>query len=121
MPDREKLMLTRDAICSGLNTMKSAYERCEEDHNIVYFVGEYGTGQVAHRVSVPTLLSDAIELLKNKEVKVVQRIAKSEDNGTYFTMIWYECEECGHKINGDDIYCAGCGKKVDRSEVIRNA
>ena len=69
-------------------------------------------------------MRDALELLKNKEVKevkVVQRITKSEDNGTYFTIIWYECEECGHKINGDDIYCAGCGKKVDRSEVIRDA
>lgn len=81
MHDRDKLMLTRDAICSGLNTIKSAYERCEEDHDIVYFVGEYGTGQVAHSVSVPTLLSDAIELLKEHGwIPVTERLPRSVAN-----------------------------------------
>jgi len=66
------------------------------------------------------LHDDALELLKKQKVKTVQRIMKTEDNGTYFTMIWYECEECGHKINGDDCFCAGCGREVDRSEVIHD-
>ena len=67
------------------------------------------------------MMRDALALLKEhlpSKVKTVQRIMKTEDNGTYFTMIWYECEECGHKINGDDCFCAGCGKEVDRSKVI---
>ena len=59
------------------------------------------------------LMRDALELLKKQKVKTVQRIMKTEENGTYFTMIWYECEECGHRINGDDCFCAGCGRAVD--------
>ena len=79
-----------------------------------------GDGEGGWPCKSPEMKADALELLKKQKVKTVQRIMKTEDNGTYFTMIWYECEECGHKINGDDCFCAGCGREVDRSEVIHD-
>jgi hypothetical protein len=121
MPDREKVIEGVEHCFHG--------QECCGDIECPYYIDHLSDCCLEY--CQENLKADVLALLKKQQekvnrvdttkVKTVQRIAKSEDNGTYFTMIWYECEECGHKINGDDIFCAGCGKEVDRSKVVLDA
>ena len=63
------IRLTSKVVQNGLRVLKKQYEMSDIEYIIEFKDGEYGRGQISTKVSVINLLSDAIELLEEKERK----------------------------------------------------